>query len=123
MSKKSKTIKIDKPIGIYDPDGLNINPLTNKPYENLSFQKSDILKSFVLLSCGSTLVIILQFLISDFIALHFSNNGSHGKLSAILGLLLNGIVVMIVFAPLVSIRTQKPIMAIISKYMKNKNRS
>jgi HrpA-like RNA helicase len=35
MSKKSKTIKIDKPIGIYDPDGLNINPLTNKPYENI----------------------------------------------------------------------------------------
>ena len=31
MSEKKKL----KPIGIYDPDGLNINPLTNKPYENL----------------------------------------------------------------------------------------
>jgi len=27
--------KIQKPIGIYDPEGLNINPLTNQPYQNL----------------------------------------------------------------------------------------
>jgi HrpA-like RNA helicase len=42
--KKNKTKKIPKikrtfdllePIGILDPKGLNINPLTNKPYENL----------------------------------------------------------------------------------------
>ena len=26
--------KIQKPIGIYDPEGLNINPLTNEPYQN-----------------------------------------------------------------------------------------
>ena len=26
--KKTKVDKINKPIGIYDPDGLNINPLT-----------------------------------------------------------------------------------------------
>ena len=31
MSEKKTLI----PIGIYDPDGLNINPLTNKPYQNL----------------------------------------------------------------------------------------
>ena len=29
----SKNIK--KPIGIYDPEGLNVNPFTNKPYANL----------------------------------------------------------------------------------------
>lgn len=36
-SKKSnkETIKEDLPIGINDPFGLNINPLTNKPYQNL----------------------------------------------------------------------------------------
>ena len=27
--------KIEEPIGIYDPDGLNVNPFTNKPYANL----------------------------------------------------------------------------------------
>ena len=27
--------KIKQPIGIYDPEGLNINPLTNQPYQNL----------------------------------------------------------------------------------------
>ena len=34
---KSKSIKLDKNLnyGIYDPEGLNINPLTGKPYENL----------------------------------------------------------------------------------------
>jgi len=27
--------KIEQPIGIYDPEGLNVNPFTNKPYANL----------------------------------------------------------------------------------------
>ena len=41
-SNKNNTIKSQKkkrhtnlPIGINDPFGLNINPLTNKPYQNL----------------------------------------------------------------------------------------
>ena len=34
-SKSESSININQPIGIYDPDGLNINPLTNQPYKNL----------------------------------------------------------------------------------------
>ena len=34
-SKSKSSININQPIGIYDPDGLNINPLTNQPYKNL----------------------------------------------------------------------------------------
>jgi len=34
-TKIKKIKKIDKPIGIYDPEGENINPLTKEPYQNL----------------------------------------------------------------------------------------
>ena len=34
-SKSRSRINVNQPIGIYDPDGLNINPLTNQPYKNL----------------------------------------------------------------------------------------
>jgi len=35
MSSKQKSKIVNSQIGIYDPDGLNNNPFTNKPYENL----------------------------------------------------------------------------------------